>query len=150
MNPRSRVGGLALVATILFALAPLYRSGIEISTAQHHLLHAAMLAGAALSGILFAGSAARERPGGALWLVIAMVAPVLAMLLMWPSEYAYFETHPYGHVAEHLGLVLFGFTTGYAGQRYANGVGWATGISVVAMAVLAIWGYGVAPPTTLH
>ncbi|MHB8432653.1 MAG: hypothetical protein ACYC8W_05405 [Candidatus Tyrphobacter sp.] len=145
MNPRSTVGSLALIATALFALAPLYRRGVEISTPQHHLLHAVMLAGAALSGILFAGSTARERPGGGHWLVIAMVAPVLAMLLMWPSAYAYFETHAYGHVAEHAGLVLLGFITGYAGQRYANGIGWAAGISVVAMAVLAIWGYGVAP-----
>ncbi len=149
MNLRPRIGGLILVATAVFALSPLFRHGIEISTSEHHLMHAAMLAGAALSGILLAGSLERERPGGVLWLVMAMVAPVLAMLLMWPSEYSYLETHPYGHIAEHFGLVLFGFTTGYAGERYANGIGWAAGISVVAMAVLAIWGYGIAP-ASLH
>lgn len=138
---------LVLLATVLFALAPLVRGRVEIPTAQHHLLHAVMLAGAALSGVLFAGSSARERRSGAGWLVVAMVTPVLAMLLMWPSEYAYLETHPYGHAVEHGGLIFFGFVTGYGGQRYANGIGWAAGISLVTMAFLAIWGYGVAPAT---
>ncbi|HEY9085871.1 MAG TPA: hypothetical protein VIN40_08080 [Candidatus Tyrphobacter sp.] len=146
MNPRATVGGVVLIATILFALAPLYRGGPEPSTPVHHLLHALMIAGAAFSGILFAGSHPYGRPG-VLWLLLAIVAPLLAMLLMWPSEYVYFETHRYGHLAEHAGLMLCGFATGYAGQRYANGIGWAAGISVVAMAILAIWGYGVAPAT---
>jgi mono/diheme cytochrome c family protein len=140
---------LVLLATVLFALAPLVRGRVEIPTAQHHLLHAVMLAGAALSGILFADvtKSAREQRSSAAWLVVAMVTPVLAMLLMWPSEYAYLETHPYGHAVEHGGLILFGFVTGYGGQRYANGIGWAAGISIVAMAFLAVWGYGVAPAT---
>jgi mono/diheme cytochrome c family protein len=146
MNPRLTVAAIALFATILYALAPIIRGGVQIPTAQHHLLHAAMLAGAAFSGILFAGWEHRERRGAGGWLVAAVIAPVLAMLLMWPSEYSYFELHPYGHVAEHLGLIGLGFLTGYSGQQYANGIGWASGISICAMAVLAAWGYGVGPP----
>jgi hypothetical protein len=145
MNPRVTVGGLALIGTAMFALAPLYRRGVEIPISQHHLFHAAILAGAAISGILFAGVAPRGRPGSPLWLVVAMVTPIIAMFLMLPSEYAYFELHAYGHVGEHFGLMFCGFVAGYAGERYASGVGWATGFSVFAMAVLAIWGYGVAP-----
>ncbi|MEO6835257.1 MAG: cytochrome c [Candidatus Tumulicola sp.] len=148
MKERSLIAAIVLFATVLFGLAPLVRPGVEIPTAQHHLLHAVMLGGAALAGILFAGGAARERPSGAGWLVVAMIAPVFAMLLMWPSEYAYFETHRFGHVLEHFGLVFFGVLTGYAGQRYANGIGWAAGISVVAMGLLSVWGYGVGPPGT--
>jgi hypothetical protein len=139
-----------LVATILFALVPLFRGRVELPTAQHHLVHAAMLAGAALAGILFAGESARERRSGAAWLVIAMIAPVLAMLAMWPSSYSYFETHSYGHVGEHLALIFLGFVTGYGGQRYANGIGWAAGIGIVAMALIATWGYGVGPAATLR
>ena len=63
---------------------------------------------------------------------------------MWPSEYAWYERHASGHILEHLGILGLGFITGYAGQRYAAGVGWATGLSVVFMAVASAWGFGVA------
>ncbi|HVA26922.1 MAG TPA: c-type cytochrome [Candidatus Baltobacteraceae bacterium] len=145
MNKRSVAASIVLLATVAFALAPIFRGAVEIPIPVHHVLHAMMIAGAALAGILFAGSLERERRAGAPWLIVAMFAPVFAMLLMWPSEYSYFETHPYGHVAEHLGLMFLGFIAGYAGQRYANGIGWAAGIGIVAMAVLGVWGYGVAP-----
>ncbi len=144
MNKRSIAAPTILVATTALALAPLYRSG-DIPIPLHHALHAVMMAGAALAGILFAGSLARERRSGVPWLLVAMFAPVIAMLLMWPSQYSYFEQHPYGHVAEHLGLMFLGFTAGYGGQRYANGIGWASGMGIVAMAVLSVWGYGVGP-----
>jgi len=147
MNRRSIAATILLLATIAFALAPLYRSAVDIPIPVHHVLHAVMMAGTALAGILFAGSLARERRSGAPWLLVAMFAPVFAMILMWPSEYSYFELHPYGHIAEHLGLIFLGFAAGYGGQRYANGIGWASGIGIVAMAVLGVWGYGVAPTT---
>jgi len=146
MNPRVTMGGIALFATVLYALAPIVRGNVEIPIAQHHLFHAAMIAGAAFSGILIAGWQHRERRGAAGWLLAALIAPVAAMLLMWPSEYSYFELHPWGHVAEHFGLVGLGFLTGYSGQQYANGIGWAAAISVFGMALLAAWGYGVGPP----
>ncbi len=119
MRERVFFGGILLFATVAFALAPLVRRNVEISIAEHHLLHAAVLAGAVIAGIVFASADPRPRAGGAGWLLVALVAPVLAMLLMWPSEYAYFGTHPYGHVLEHLGLVALGALTGYGGPRYA-------------------------------
>jgi mono/diheme cytochrome c family protein len=147
VKERLSFAAILLFATVLFALAPLVRGNVEIPIAEHHLLHAAILAGAVLAGVLFASADQRARLGGAGWLLVALIAPVLAMLLMWPSEYAYFETHPYGHVLEHLGLVALGALTGYGGQRYARGVGWAAGMSAVAMGLLAAAGYGVGPAT---
>lgn len=145
MNNRTIAATIVLLATLAFALAPLVRQTAELSIPMHHFVHAVMMAGAALAGILYAGSLARERRSGAAWLFVAVLAPLCAMLLMWPSEYSYFEQHPYGHIAEHLGLVALAFVTGYGGQRYANGIGWASGIGIVAMALLAIGGYGVGP-----
>lgn len=143
---KTRIGAaLLLLATILFALVPIARGKAEMPTTHHHLLHAAMLAGAALSGIFFANLPLVSRTRREIWLVAAMIAPVLAMLLMWPSEYSYFDSHPYGHTLEHLGLVLLGFVTGYGGQQYARGIGWAAGASAVAMAFFSAWGYGVGP-----
>jgi hypothetical protein len=137
-------------ATIVFlgafaiALVPLVRTG-ELPTAQHHLFHAFLLAVAALSGILFADASTTPQRYQGAWLVVAMISPVLAMALMWPSEYSYFDTHRFGHVGEHLGLVGLGVLTGYGGQRYARGVGWAVGIGLLLMALLCAWGYGVTP-----
>lgn len=150
MNKRIVVAAIVLAGTVAFALAPLYRSTTDLPIPLHHALHAVMLAGAAFAGILFAGWSARERRAGAAWLLVAMFAPVFAMLLMWPSEYSYFEQHRYGHVIEHLGLTFLGFLTGYGGQRYANGIGWASGIAIVAMALLAVGGYGIAPVAAVN
>jgi mono/diheme cytochrome c family protein len=148
MKKQTIVATIILLATVAFALGPLFRRNVDISIPVHHALHAGTMAGAALAGILFAGSLARERRSGAAWLIAAIFAPVFAMILMWPSEYSYFELHPYGHIAEHLGLLFLAFVAGYGGQRYANGIGWASGIGIVAMAVLGIWGYGVGPVIT--
>ncbi|MDQ2992249.1 MAG: c-type cytochrome [Candidatus Eremiobacteraeota bacterium] len=148
MNLR-RIGFALLAVTIIAGLAPLVLGTEEIPTAQHHLLHAILLAGAAVSGIFIAGAARRTGTGSIGWLLIALISPMLVMLLMWPSEYAYFETHSFGHAAEHLGVIGLGFLTGFAGQRYAAGIGWATGMSAVAMAVLSVWGYGIAPASTV-
>ena len=133
-----------LIATIVFALAPLYRSG-DVSIPVHHFLHVVMLAGAALSALLFTAPEAL-RQGKATWLVAAVVTPILAMFLMWPSEYALFERSPLLHAAQHLGLVGLGFVTGYAGQRYAAGIGIVASLSLLLMGLLAIGGYGTSPP----
>lgn len=144
MSPR--IAGWSLLGlTILFGLTPLVIGAEEISTTNHHLLHAALLAGAAIAGILCAGNVRASRQASIWWLVAALVSPVLVMFLMWPSEYGYFETHRYGHALEHLGIIGFGFLTGFGGQRYASGIGWAAAISIVAMALLSAWGYGVGP-----
>lgn len=140
------LGYAVLVLTILFALAPAYRGSVEFPVRTHHLLHAAMLVGAALSGLLIARTASTSFSARAAWLVLSVVAPMLAMLLMWPSEYSPLEKLPAAHVFEHLGLLLFGFATAYAGQQYANGVGVAMSLSLWTMAFLAAWGFGVSPP----
>ncbi|HXP92536.1 MAG TPA: cytochrome c [Candidatus Binatia bacterium] len=147
MNGRAMIAGVIGVLTLLFALAPLYRGEVELPTAEHHLLHAAIVTGAALSGVLAWNPAfARTSRLAPLWLLIAICAPILAMFLMWPSEYAFLDRHPGGHAIEHLGLVGLGFVTGYSGQRYAAGIGWATGAALLIMSLLAPLGYGVSPP----
>lgn len=133
-----------LAATVVFALAPLYREG-EVSVPLHHLLHVVMLVGAAVSALLLVSPVALSR-GRALWLILSIVSPLLAMFLMWPSDYSVFERSPMLHVAQHLGLVVFGFLTGYAGQRYAAGIGVVMSLSLGLMGLLAIGGYGVSPP----
>ncbi|MDQ2681507.1 MAG: cytochrome c [Candidatus Eremiobacteraeota bacterium] len=145
MNRRI-AGGAILALTIIAALVPLIRGSTEIPTSEHHLLHAVLIAGAVIAAILLAQPSRDASAGHYYWLLLAILSPIAAMMLMWPSEYAWFEQHPAGHAIEHLGLIGLGFISGYAGQRYAAGVGWATGLSLLFMAVAAAWGFGVAPP----
>ncbi len=140
------LGYVVLALTVLFALAPAYRTGVEFPVRIHHLLHAIILIGAALSGLLIARRSPAAFTKRATWLVLSIVAPMLAMLLMWPSEYSPLEKLPAAHVFEHLGLALLGFLTAYAGQQYAYGVGTAMALSLWTMAFLAAWGFGVSPP----
>lgn len=93
--------------------------------------------------------AAGPRQGKTAWLVAAVVTPMLAMFLMWPSEYALFERSPLLHATQHLGLVGLGFLTGYAGQRFAAGIGVVASLSVLLMGLLAIGGYGTSPPASV-
>lgn len=148
MSNMRRIGFALIGVTIIIGLAPLVLGTEEIPTAKHHLLHAALLVGATVAGIWIAGNARRTGTGAISWLLVALISPMVVMLLMWPSEYAYFEAHRFGHTAEHLGVIAFGFLAGFAGQRYAAGIGWASGASAVAMAFMSAWGYGVSPTTT--
>ncbi|HLI96879.1 MAG TPA: cytochrome c [Candidatus Baltobacteraceae bacterium] len=144
---KARVAGFVILAlTVLFALAPAYRGEIEIPVRVHHLLHAVILVGAAVSGLLIARRGSAPFSARALWLFASIIAPMLAMLLMWPSEYSPLERLPAAHVFEHLGLLLLGFVTAYAGQQYASGVGVAMSLSLWTMAFLSAWGFGVSPP----
>lgn len=140
------LGCAVLVLTLSFALAPLYRGNVEFPVRVHHLLHAVILVGAALAGLLIARRSAAPLAVRAVWLVASIVAPLLAMLLMWPSDYSPLEKLPAAHTLEHLGLLLLGFLTAYAGQLYARGVGAAMALSLWTMAFLAAWGFGVSPP----
>jgi mono/diheme cytochrome c family protein len=144
MTPRT-VFSVVLSVTILFALAPLYRPHVELPIREHHLLHAVVLIGAALSGLLCARVVRHVSRIRTLWLIVAILAPMLAMLLMWPSEYSPLDKLPAAHTVEHLGLVVLGFATAFAGERYANGVGVAMSLSLWMMALLAAWGFGVSP-----
>lgn len=144
---KSRVLGYVILGlTVLFALAPGYRGEVEFPIRIHHLLHAIILIGAAISGLLIVRRTSAPLAKRASWLVLSIVAPMLAMLLMWPSEYSPLDKLPAAHVFDHLGLVLTGFLTAYAGQQYAYGVGTAMTLSLWTMAFLAAWGFGVSPP----
>lgn len=140
------LGYVVLILTVIFALAPSYRGIVEFPVRVHHLLHAVILIGAALAGLLIARRTSAPLAKRASWLVLSIVAPMLAMLLMWPSEYSPLDKLPLAHVFDHLGLVLLGFLTAYAGQQYAYGVGTAMTLSLWTMAFLAAWGFGVSPP----
>ncbi len=141
-----RLGYAILAITIVFGLAPAYRGAADFPIRIHHLLHAVILIGAALAALLIVHRKPAPLTRRAAWLVLSIVAPVIAMLLMWPSNYSPLDKLPAAHAFEHLALVLFGFLTAYAGQQYAYGVGTAMALSLWVMAFLAAWGFGVSPP----
>ena len=145
MKPRV-LGIVVLMLTVLFALAPGYRGEVDFPVRIHHLLHAVILIGGAIAGLLLARRSQAPFTERATWLVLSILAPMLAMILMWPSEYSPLDKIPMAHVFEHLGLLILGFLTAYAGQQYAYGVGTAMSLSLWAMAFLAAWGFGVSPP----
>lgn len=151
MKERSIVATVVLFATTLLVLGLLMRVNLEIVPAQRYLFHALIIVGAALAGMLFAGSGVREGSGRVVGLGIALVALVLAMFLMVPAAYAYFEVHPFGHIAEHVGFAVLGFVIGFGLQRFAAdtrwaaGLGWVAGIGILAVALLTIWTKGFAP-----
>lgn len=146
MKRRQMFGWIVFIATIVIALAPLAGGEAEIPIWQHHLFHAVIIFGAVVAGIALFTPAHREPRPSPAWLVAAMIAPGLAMVMMWPSEYGFFETHAFGHALEHLGIAFFALASAVAGQRFAAGVGWATGASALGMALLCAPGFGVSPP----
>ncbi len=148
MNRMRLAAGVVLGVTIVAAFVPLFLGPVDLPTAQHHLLHAALIAGALIAALLFTAPSHKTGAAHYGWLLVAILSPVAVMTLMWPSEYAWFEQHPGGHVLEHLSIIGFAFATGYAGQRYAAGIGWATGLSLLFMAIASAWGFGVAPAAT--
>lgn len=149
MTVRKGFGLALLAAAVVFALAPLYRSG-DASIPVHHLFHSIMLLGAAVAGLMLTTPQGNSEGHNVGLLVLAFVFPVIAMFLMWPSEYAIFERSPVLHAGEHLGLVLLGFLTAFAGRRYTAGVGVAATVSLLIMSFLAIGGYGTSPPPSVH
>jgi hypothetical protein len=149
VKSRRLIASLVLLATVVFALGPLYREG-DVTIPVHHVLHTVMIFGAALAAVLFTWPGATGSRGSAAWLILAVVAPVAAMFLMWPSDYSVFEGAPALHAAQHLGLASLGFLTGYSGQRYAAGIGVAMSASLILMGLLAAGGFGVSPGLQVH
>lgn len=140
---RRTIGLVVLALTALAALVPFVDRGAELPIWQHHLLHAALMAGGGIAGILVPARL-RSAPGGsAFWLLPATVAPLLAMLAMWPSAYSYFELHPVGHAIEHFTLIALAFTATASAECYAAGLGWIVGGAMIFMAVAAARGFGV-------
>jgi mono/diheme cytochrome c family protein len=149
MNKQRVAGWVVLGFTVAVSIVPLVRGAVDLPTARHHMLHAALIAGALISALLLAKPSRDTSAGHYGWLLLAIFSPLAGMMLMWPSEYTWFERHPGGHALEHLGLVGLGFLTGYAGQRYAAGIGWASGLSLFFMALASAWGFGIAPAATI-
>jgi mono/diheme cytochrome c family protein len=148
MKNRRLVGWIVLGVTVLFALAPLLGEG-DVSIPIHHLLHVALLFGAAVSALLLVSPPKPPQRGAVVWLLLAIVTPLLAMFMMWPSDYSIFERTSTLHSVQHLGLVILGFLTGYAGQRYAAGIGVVVSSCLWLMGILAAGGYGVSPPAPI-
>ncbi len=134
-------GALIMLSGIL---APLL-SHTMTSISVHHLLHAGMAAGAGMLALaLAAGLKKRDRERD-WWMIPAVLAPAVGLLLMWPSEYAYLMSHPWLHVCDHLGIALAGFLAVFSAQAYVRGLGWPMLILMVAMDAAAAGGFGVSP-----
>ncbi len=137
------MGLIGLVVALAGVLAPLFSHEMT-SIAMHHLLHAGMAVGAALFAIALSpwDRKPRERSG---WLWLAVIAPAIGLLLMWPSEYAYLMSHRWLHFLDHLSIAAVTFLAVYASQAYVAGLGWLMAALVVAMDAACAGGFGVSP-----
>lgn len=128
---------------VVLSLMPLITGDREIAVHAHHLDHAVLMALGAIAGLaLYGGGSDRESPP---WLWAAVLSPLIAMLLMAPSLYAIIDRTPWLHALDHLAFVALAMLTAYGGQRYVRGVGWGTALLLETMAVVAAFGYGIAP-----
>lgn len=122
----------------------------DLSIKNHHIQHAFFILGGGLWGLALAGSlmpagGAEPRRSRSAWLVLAIIAPLAAMFLMWPSTYEYLEAHPFVHALDHgVFIVLSGLTT-FAGYQFARSIGWVVGAALTVMAWAAAFGFGVTP-----
>lgn len=117
------------------------------SIKDHHLQHLFFLIGGGLWGIALARWLAKRHPRDrqGVWLVPALLAPLAAMFLMWPSAYPYVETRPLLHASMHGVFVALGVLTTFAGYQYTRVVAWLLGGSLAVMAWLAAFFFGVTP-----
>lgn len=135
------IAGFIIVAAVIFVLAPILRSGEHLATLVHHLTHGVILIGGSALGLALA-KPRRQATEQARWLIPAVSATIVAMLLMWPPLYEFTEPRPIMHALDHLLLGVLGFVAAYAGQRYRDGVGWIVSGVVVLMAITAAGGFG--------
>lgn len=113
----------------------------------HHLLHAGMAVGAGMLAMaLAAGLPSRERERSG-WVVPAVLAPAVGLLLMWPSEYAYLMGHPWLHVLDHVGIAVCSVLAVFSAQAYVRGLGWPMLVLLIGMDVAAAGGFGINPGT---
>ena len=136
--------GLALAS----AFVPLSPFAEALPVWKHHLVHGLILALASVAGILFATtetglSAEAQEAGPGIWVLVSVFAPVVSMLLMWPTTYEWLERHPIAHGAEHFCFVGLGFFAGFGGERYVRDVGWVSATAIVLTAIAAAAGFGV-------
>lgn len=117
----------------------------EHSIKDHHLQHLFFLIGGGLWGIALARwlGRGRTRKRRESWLIAALVAPLVAMFIMWPSAYPYVEARPVLHASMHVVFIALALLTTYAGFQYTQAVGWLLGGSLAVMAWLAAFFFGV-------
>lgn len=140
---RKIVAAVALLVALVLSLMPLFSNDRDVGVTQHHLDHAVLMFLGAIAGLaLYRRNGDRESPP---WLWLAVLAPLVAMVLMAPSLYAIVDRTPGLHAVDHLVFVALAVLTAYGGQRYVRGVGWGTALVLETMAVVAAFGYGVAP-----
>lgn len=150
-SKRFAAGTIALVligyVSIVVAWLHLGLPSPDHSIKDHHLQHLFFLIGGGLWGIALARWLARRHPHGqqSAWLAPALLAPMAAMFLMWPSAYPYVESRPFLHASMHLVFVGLGALTTFAGYRYTRVVSWLLGGSLAVMAWLAAFFFGVTP-----
>jgi hypothetical protein len=138
------LGGLGAIAVLVGALVPFFVHHHE-SIQAHHLKHAIYILGGSFLGLALAQVFPGDRPDReqALWLLPAILAPLVQMFLMYPSLYDWMMAHPPVHFLQHLAIGLMPTLATFAGQRYTQGIGWIVGAIAVAMAFGAAFGYGV-------
>jgi len=147
----SRRGTLQVVAVasgaLAFALAArlLAEDAEPIDIRSHHLRHAVLILGGAVSALALAAAYPRRTPYSEQpqWLLPAILGPLGGMVLMIPTLYPYMNAHPVFHVLSHFGHIIAGFVTGWCGERYRARIGWAASLFLEAMAVGAAFGFGV-------
>ncbi|HEX5275485.1 MAG TPA: c-type cytochrome [Candidatus Rubrimentiphilum sp.] len=143
MTFRQFILGLSAIAGVTMSTLPVITGDKDIAIQPHHLDHAVLMLLGAIAGLAI--SVPRSEREAAPWLWAAILCPPAAMLLMSPSFYAVVDRSPWLHVFDHLVFFGLGLVTAYAGQRYVRGVGVATAVMLETMAIVAAFGYGVAP-----
>jgi mono/diheme cytochrome c family protein len=137
--------GAMLVAFVL-SFMPVISNERNVPVHDHHLDHAVLMFFGVVAGLaLYRQRGSAESPA---WIWGAILAPLVATFLMAPSLYAAVDAWPWLHAFDHLAFVVLAMLAAYAGQRYVAGVGWAVAIMLQTMAVVAAFGYGVAPQRT--
>lgn len=135
------VAWLIVVAAAITVFAPVWHPGEHLAILAHHLAHTIILAGGATLGLAIVQP--RPQPTErAQWLIPAIGASIVVMLLMWPSLYELTESSLTLHILDHLALGVCGFIAAYAGQRYRVGAGWILAGVVMLMAITAAGGFG--------
>lgn len=147
----TRQGILRVVAAVSGALAvalaarSLAESVEAIDVRSHHLIHAGLILGGAVSALALAAANRSQAPPAEKpqWLLPAIFAPLGGMVLMVPTFYPYMNAHPVIHVLSHFGHIIAGFIAAWCGERYRARIGWTTALFLEAMAVGAAFGFGV-------
>lgn len=137
--------GIIGAVIILYAILVVPFMHTMVSIPRHHLLHGGMAVGAGLLAMALAAALPSPDHERTWWSIPAVLAPVAALFLMWPSMYVYLMAHPLLHLLDHLGIALCTLLAVFAAQAYVRGLGWLMLVVVVAMDVAAAGGFGVSP-----